>query len=92
MIGFTSDIYYFYRDRKDSALHRPLTVDNLQLFDAYDEMVVYVKRNYSTLLLAAYKAYADRVFDCLAKLKGSEQCEQIFAGLQEHIKKYGSVF
>ena len=70
-VGYVKTPYYYYCMRPGSALHSEVSAANLQLFDAYDELVEHFRKDSGDLLKEAYTAYAVRVFDFLSALKKS---------------------
>ena len=68
-IGYLHEKLYFYRMNSESALHKKVSIDNFQLFDAYNELVDYINDKHPDLLRTAYYAYSIRVFDFLPRLK-----------------------
>lgn len=61
--GYLEEILYYYRMREGSALHQKVSLERLQLFDSYVELVEYYKENVPVLLEEAYVAFANRMFD-----------------------------
>lgn len=68
-VGYISSKYYYYCMREGSALHSKITNDNLQLFDAYNELIDYMHQHHEKIVDFAYYAYAVRIFDFFAAIK-----------------------
>lgn len=69
---YTSAPMYYYRDRAGSALHKRISEKNLQLFDAYNELLDYVGSECQQHMGEAADAYLVRMFDLFARLRTSK--------------------
>lgn len=67
-IGYLEDVLYFYRMRDGSALHQKVSLERLQLFDSYIELIDYYQKNVPMLLEEAYAALATRMFDFFSQV------------------------
>ena len=86
-VGYVETPYYYYRMRTGSALHSTLSEKNLQLFDAYNEMLVYFEKNHPQLREDACSAYVVRIFDFLAELKKNSEKEELLQVLRKQMKR-----
>lgn len=68
-VAYTSDKYYYYRDRPNSALNSELCEENLQLYDSYSEMLLYFHTEKPEFEKLAAYSFCIRLFDFFAKLK-----------------------
>lgn len=85
--GYIEDVLYFYRQREGSALHSKLSIDNLQLFHSYTELLTYYSDNAYGLLDEAYYAYVIRMFDFFARVNNSDLTEQERRRLLEALRR-----
>lgn len=68
-VGYVETPYYYYRMRTGSALHSAISEENLQIFDAYNELLLYFRKKHPRMMREACSAYIVRTFDFLAALK-----------------------
>ena len=90
--GYIETSLYFYRMRKGSALHSKVSMDNLQLFLSYSELLKYYQKHVSWLMDEAYFAYVVRMFDFFAIIKRSALTDNERNNLLKGLRKISSPY
>lgn len=85
-IGYQNIPFYCYRMNPESALHKSFTKDNFQLFDAYDELLDFIRTRRNSLMKIAYYSYAIRIFDTLPRIVKSENAQNYTEILSSYTK------
>ena len=86
-VGYVQTPYYYYRMRQGSALHSNISEANLQLFDAYNELLTFFASNHPKMMEYACNAYIVRIFDFLHGLKNNPDRVELVSMLYKRIKE-----
>ena len=91
-VGYVETPYYYYRMRAGSALQSTVSMERLQLFLSYSELLAYYHDMCPQLTGEAHYAYVVRMFDFFAIVNKSEIADKKKCALYDGLRKISVPF